>query len=201
MTLLRSLLCASVLLAACGAPAPRTDVPALEPSSATGSDSEPTGVVRGAEASARDAAGATEASAEALPDGLAPSNPVDAEAAAPVRSVEDLLAEVHLLERADDYTRAILLYDELLATHAAFEEREEALQRRATLLAFVDLAERSYARALAAESVQEEIQYLALIQSFWPGYEDVGLRLRAARSGRNAPQRAVGKDAAPPQDG
>ncbi len=106
----------------------------------------------------------------------------------PTRTAASFVEQSSLLERADAYPEAIATYDELFLTHASFAGREDAIKRRATLLVFVDLAKRSYVRALEAETVEEEIVHLHLIQSFWPGYENIGIRLREAKAGNRLPR-------------
>ena len=78
-----------------------------------------------------------------------------------------------MLESKDAYHEAVAVYDELLAHDPNYRDANE---RRATLRAFIDLAEEAYARVLAADSPAAELESLRLIRSFWPGYEDVEQR-------------------------
>jgi len=160
-----SLLLLLPILLACGSAPPRDD--------------RPSAAADGREAPAESDPGTLEANA--------PRRELAVVEAPHARSRASYLEEANLLERANAYIEAIEVYDELFLAHPSFPEREEALKRRTTLLAFVDLARESYAKALAAETLEDELQYVALIQSFWPGYADVGLRVREGRSGRRLP--------------
>ena len=99
----------------------------------------------------------------------------------PVSSSE-LRLEADRLESEFRYDEAIAVVDVLLERAPA---DATALRRlRSTLEAFLNLAQESYARADAAADPAEEAFHLALIQSFWPGYRDVGERLLALRAAK-----------------
>lgn len=74
------------------------------------------------------------------------------------------------------YPAAIASYDELLALA---EHYEDATQRRATLVEYVERAEGLYAQLETAATPEEELSILRQISLFWPEYLDVPTRLAA----------------------
>lgn len=98
------------------------------------------------------------------------------------RTAAELRLELARLEAAYRYPDALRTLDALLALGDG--DRDALMRRRRTLESFVELAEATYAQAGAAKTPEEEAAYLALIQSFWPGYRDVDERLLALRGSR-----------------
>ncbi|HED64088.1 MAG TPA: hypothetical protein ENJ09_00905 [Planctomycetes bacterium] len=128
------------------------------------------------------------------------------EASAPSLSPEELRASLARLESEYRYGEALRVLDALVAIGGG--DRDELLRQRRTIEAFVDLAEESYAAADSARDPAEELFYLSLIRSFWPGYRDVDERLLALRAakgqgdapGRHASTTAKSDVSAPPAD-
>ena len=86
----------------------------------------------------------------------------------------DLYQEARTLESDEQYEAAVAAYADLLEQATYFED---AITRKSTLEDYIEDAERLYAKAEAAGSIEEQLGYLRQIAVFWPDYRDVAERL------------------------